>query len=79
MVSGGSINAWDFAAHRTNVSAQLATMVNDIEQCDPKQSSHGVLEQDLFFTVDQPCLVVPTVIVQGVQLICEAVMIPLLS
>jgi hypothetical protein len=34
------INARDFAAHRSNVRAQLSAMVNDIEQRNPIKSTY---------------------------------------
>src|SRR5438477_11416854 len=54
-------------------------MVNGIEQCDPQQPTHRVFEQYLFCALNQPCLVVPTAVVQGMQLNCEVAMIALVS
>jgi beta-lactamase regulating signal transducer with metallopeptidase domain len=70
-----SINARDFAAHRSDVRAQLPAMVNDVEQRNPQQPTHRVFEQDVFCPLNQPCLVVPTVVVQRMQLNCKDVMI----
>src|SRR5689334_888188 len=50
-------------------------MVNNIEQCDPEQPSHRVLEQDLFGSLDQPSLVAPTSIRHSPQLSCKYVVI----
>ena len=71
------IDARDFAAHWSNVRAQLPAVVNGIEQCNPQQPTHRVFEQDLFRALNQPCLVVPAVVVQGTQLNCKDVMIAL--
>jgi len=69
------IDAGDFATHWSNVRAQLSAMVNGIEQRNPQQPTNRVFEQDLFCALNQPCLVVPTVVVQGMQLNCKDVMI----
>src|SRR5713226_9946355 len=79
IVSRGSINTRDFAAHRANVGAQLAAMVNDVKQRNPEQPSDGVLQYDLFRTLKQPRLMVPSAVVQRVQLACETVMITLVN
>src|SRR5579862_9121836 len=50
-------------------------MVDKIEQGNPQQSAHGILEQDFFCALKKPGRVVPSVIIQTIQLAGEGFVI----
>ena len=79
LIARRSIDAWNSAAHWTNVAAQLAAVVNDVEQGNPQQPSHRVLEKDLFRSLNQPRRVIPTRVIQAAQLLAKSVVITLIG
>src|SRR5438552_17662404 len=74
-ITRGAVDAWSFAAQRTNVRDQLPAMMYGIEKGDPQQSSDRVSKNDFLFSSDQPGRPVPCGIDKMVQSLSKRLML----
>src|SRR5262249_52888585 len=67
----------DFPAHWTNVRAQLAAVMDAIEEGEPHEAADRIPEDDLLFSSGQPTWAVPGGVIKSVQLFEKSVMMTL--
>src|SRR5262245_2040013 len=78
-ISRRPVNAGNPSSHRTDVGAQLSTVMNGVKQSDPKQSSDCVLDENFLFSLHQPSRTIPGSVVEMKQFLDKLSMVQLES